>query len=332
MGIGGSVLAQALGNIGTGYLGRKDKMRDDRVQEEELGFRRGMQERQFGLQESQLARMLEQMELQKAEAAERRARLEQQDAMARQMRERRIAALLSKGVSPEEAEVIADDEVSVRERMRPPEPKAPVRGTPEYLSMLRDEKETLLPYEAPRAPVLGSPEQLKAYEAQKQIDAKYRPPTGTGTPRTTADMRKAGAFLLQAQDAVAVLNEMDASGKSVPSLREKIGAGLGRNAGNYLTTDEYRRMQSAGLALSDAWLRYTSGAAVPETEVERFAKGFLPAPGDDPKTLADKKRRRQNIITALKQGAGSAGDVDTDMEAMLQQYLSGRRQDEEPQE
>jgi hypothetical protein len=83
---------------------------------------------------------------------------------------------------------------------------------------------------------------------------------------------------------------------------------IGLGAGNVMTSAELRQMRQAGLMLSDAWLRYTSGAAVPEQEVERFAESFIPRAGDDPTTLAQKKASRAVIIEALRRGAGRALD------------------------
>lgn len=141
--------------------------------------------------------------------------------------------------------------------------------------------------------------------------------TSTAAVKTTEGQRKAAALLTQAQDALRIIDEVAATGKKAPTFLESAGSRVGFGVGNYLTADDTRRMLSAAVRLADAWLRFTSGAAVPETEVRRYAQGFMPQPGDDEQTLADKANARRLIIDALKKGVGQPGDVDTDEQLML---------------
>lgn len=150
-----------------------------------------------------------------------------------------------------------------------------------------------------------SPEGLKAFEAQEKIRAANRPVPVRQTLPTEGE-RKASALLTTGEQAYKTLEHLLAGGKKTPSWTDQTLAKVGMGAGNMMTGDENRRMRQAALQLSDAWLRYTSGAAVPESEVERFAAQFIPTAGDDDGTLGQKAMARRTIIHALRQGAGRA--------------------------
>lgn len=141
-----------------------------------------------------------------------------------------------------------------------------------------------------------------------------RPQAGDGlTPRQqmpTEGERKASAFYIsgrQGYDTMeSLLNGTDGKAKAVPSWLGQQAAKVGMGAGNVLTNDQTRQLRQAANQMADAWLRYTSGAAVPESEVQRFGESFVPAPGDDPATLKQKADARRTIMQALEAGAGRA--------------------------
>lgn len=122
----------------------------------------------------------------------------------------------------------------------------------------------------------------------------------------TEGERKASAFYTSGKQGYDTLERVLSQGKGVPSWTDRQVARIGMGGGNMMTGDEYRQMRQAALQLSDAWLRYTSGAAVPEQEVERFAQAFIPEPGDDEQTLRQKSEARQTIILALRRASGRA--------------------------
>lgn len=130
---------------------------------------------------------------------------------------------------------------------------------------------------------------------------------GAGAPKTTEGERKASAFLTQAEAAAKIIDEVIAGGKRVPSITERVSAGvLGGAVSPFVSSKEQERINAAGLRLADSWLRFTSGAAVPESEVRRYAMAFMPQPGEDEQTLVDKAEARQYIIESLRQAAGRA--------------------------
>lgn len=179
-----------------------------------------------------------------------------------------------------------------------------------------------------------------------QTGASVKAPEGFKPPSTraglpTVEERKAAAFYASGKQGYETLERLlggddpstpqveTGKGKEVPGWIATQMQRVGMGAGNVMTNADVRQMRQAALMLSDAWLRYTSGAAVPETEVERFAESFIPRPGDDPGTLEQKRQARSTIIEALKRGAGRALDpslvgTQPDLDAQIDAVLGGR--------
>jgi hypothetical protein len=76
-------------------------------------------------------------------------------------------------------------------------------------------------------------------------------------------------------------------------------------AGNYGLTEEDQVAQQAAETLHDAYLRLTTGATINKDELSRAAKQYIAQPGDGPKVLAAKQKRRDQVITALERAASS---------------------------
>lgn len=148
-------------------------------------------------------------------------------------------------------------------------------------------------------------------EIQGMIQAGRRQPSPRASLPTEGE-RKASAFYIsgkQGYDTMEALLANDpATGKprAVPSWTGRQMAKVGMGAGNVLTNDQTRQLRQAANQMADAWLRYTSGAAVPEQEVERFGQSFIPEPGDDPVTLKQKADARRTIMEALRSAGGRA--------------------------
>lgn len=166
-------------------------------------------------------------------------------------------------------------------------------------------------------------------------------PSRVGLP--TEGERKAAALYSVAQQGAetleGLLTQTGADGTPVmrgaPSLVDRVKQSVGMGVGNVVTSDQQRQVTQAALQLSDMWLRYTSGANAPETEVQRFALTFTPLPGDDPTTLTQKRNARARILSALKGAAGRAlvvppdAGTEPDMnDPGFREYLRLRREEE----
>lgn len=340
----GGLIAQAVGAFGQGALAGRENTRRREIEDQQLAVQQQRFEAERLMRESMLTnaqRSLEaqQRALQEA-AAQRAAAAQQQEAQYAEA----VQALVARGVPEPEARVIARDNAALRERLRPAE----AAQTP-WEKMGFGSRDEALAWErdragAVRAPVVGGGEDSSL---GRYVDARggfindrtgkftpvdglpERPGQGAQRPMTEGQ-RKAQAFLTQAEAANQLIEELAgvqvdpktggiaSAGRTAPTFLEGLTNRVsGAGASNYVKSEDYRRMMGAALRLSDAWLRYTSGAAVPEPEVRRFAEGFIPAPGDDPQTLRDKAEARRLILRSLRQGVGQPGDVDTDVEARM---------------
>lgn len=188
--------------------------------------------------------------------------------------------------------------------------------------LLRGQKTEEYEYEVSQRPL---EERLK----QAQINATNASATQRSQPSLRASIptegeRKASAFYTSGKQGYETLENVLASGKGVPSWWARQAAKVGMGAGNVITNDEYRQMRQSALQLSDAWLRYTSGAAVPEQEVERFAAQFIPEPGDDEKTLQQKSESRKSIMLALKRATGRALPPEMEQQDDIESGLPNR--------
>lgn len=120
--------------------------------------------------------------------------------------------------------------------------------------------------------------------------------------RITVEERKAAALLNQASNAFGAIEQYKPSLKAQQASKVPI-------IGNVLAgkLDEGgQAAQQAGYQFADAYMRYVSGAAVPEPEVRRYMTTFMPQPGDSPATVARKKSARNAIMQSLRIGAGRA--------------------------
>lgn len=105
----------------------------------------------------------------------------------------------------------------------------------------------------------------------------------------------ANADLNQNENALLALGQQQ--GSQVPVV------------GNYLKTPEYRQAERAGKEFLAMILRKESGGAITAEEWQEYGPMFLPMPGDDAQTVADKRVARQRALDALKLGGGTASPV-----------------------
>jgi hypothetical protein len=92
-------------------------------------------------------------------------------------------------------------------------------------------------------------------------------------------------------------------------------AGKAGTLGNYAKSPEYQRAERSGREFLAVILRKDTGAAVTPDEFATYGPMYLPQPGDDPQTLADKRVARERALGAIKLGLGTAtplaDEVDT---------------------
>lgn len=351
MGISGSVLADALGSFGQGFLARKDKMRDDALRDEDIRGRRALSERSMALQESQLARMLEQLELQKGEADQRRQERERAASAAAALRTRRIQALVGRGLSPEEADALADDEVAFRDVMKPKEAKAPpqtriqnfggkagrVDDSGNFLGYVTDPAGKELPY--------GDPERAPQGSFVPLVDTAtgeatfYNPTTGATREAPTGLARSlgpGGTERFKRQQAVAnVEDALNRFEKTIDVIGPTFMPGVDKAT---LETDyenvqlQLKELYNLGVLNGPDLLLMRRVLSNPTDVSTRFSKGLGSADRHKAAIKAQIQRVREqlestkrNLETAPVAGTAPRSDG-TDMELLLQRFL--RKQDE----
>lgn len=75
---------------------------------------------------------------------------------------------------------------------------------------------------------------------------------------------------------------------------------------NAMKSSERKQLEQAAHNFITAVLRKESGAAIPPEEIQAEYKKYIPQPGDDPKTIAQKSQARKQAIENLKGAAGGA--------------------------
>jgi len=145
---------------------------------------------------------------------------------------------------------------------------------------------------------------------EKGEDGKWRDvtpdPAGTtpgGPPnvKMTAEQSKSQKF-----HGWTSLAEEQMQGKEnllATGLQQEI-AGKIPFVGNKVQSAEYRRVRGAAERFVQGFLRDVSGAVISPEEMQKHQATFLPKYGDDPRTIADKKAARDQIINGLYAGAG----------------------------
>lgn len=139
----------------------------------------------------------------------------------------------------------------------------------------------------------------------------------TNREQPTDAERKAELLRQTMEFAMPQLDSADA-----PSRIEKLARD--RSLNEVLKAEEQKNM-IAGLAVAEAWLRLTSGAAITEGEIRENARMVVPLPGDSPETIAYKRQLRAVRLRALQgfaRRATAAGST-TSMRPTLDELEEG---------
>lgn len=125
------------------------------------------------------------------------------------------------------------------------------------------------------------------------------------TGKFTEAQAKTQLFAGRMEQAQSILDKLDEQGTSYR------GGGIERlpgsdkfGYGNVLQTPEYRQYRGARDAFINALLRNESGAAINTGEYTRIEREMFPQPGDDAKTIANKRALRAAATTSMKRAAG----------------------------
>jgi hypothetical protein len=142
-------------------------------------------------------------------------------------------------------------------------------------------------------------------EYQQAVLAYIKKPAGTtinmGDARVlekaTEGQLAASGFANRVATANADLEGLEDGGYVPGSLGEKIATIT--PGGNYLLSDDAQKYEGAKQDFITAVLRKESGAVISDDEFIREDKKYFPQPGDSPKTIKEKRKRRANQFKVL---------------------------------
>lgn len=116
--------------------------------------------------------------------------------------------------------------------------------------------------------------------------------------KATEGQLAASGFANRVATANADLEGLEDSGYVPGSLGEKIATIT--PGGNYLLSDDAQKYEGAKQDFITAVLRKESGAVISDDEFIREDKKYFPQPGDSPKTIKEKRKRRANQLKVLR--------------------------------
>ncbi len=241
-------------------------------------------------------------------------------------------ALATKPIDPLSAEGVA-----AQQTLHPPQPRNIDPLSPEGIA-------AQLQIHPPQAPTPPAPRNIdplspEGIAAQLQLanEKPVKPPTDErlvqimgpmGTPiwvresqavgkpaaqaarAVTGAERQSLAYYNRAKEADETLTTPAANGGD--SLEDRIAkSGLGgqvrgQYAPNFMQSEDQQAYRQAQRAFTEARLRKESGAAIPTQEYENDAKIYFVRPGDDLKTIEQKRKARQTVLNGLKFSSGKA--------------------------
>lgn len=119
-------------------------------------------------------------------------------------------------------------------------------------------------------------------------------------PKVTVDEKKAMTFA----DRMAASGKIiDAMGTKGSGKVDQVASGV-PGVGEYLTSDDFKKVDQAKRDFVNAQLRRESGAVISDEEFDNANKQYFPQPNDPPEVLEQKKRNRQVVIEGMVRDAG----------------------------
>lgn len=142
-------------------------------------------------------------------------------------------------------------------------------------------------------------------------------PGGPADPKSkvnampSEDERKAAGYALRIQQGLDTISGVTRETPSAVSQGPvQYGVGkvplVGNMASNIITPEARQRVEAAQLDMLDAALTLNTGAAYTKEQLQGLTKSYFPQIGDSEKTVADKKRRLDDLIKTAQIRAGRA--------------------------
>jgi len=142
-------------------------------------------------------------------------------------------------------------------------------------------------------------------EGQTRFDANGKPiATAAKTEKPKEMSTSQAAVATYADRAYAANSAIGKYGKAGLSLEDQMKSMI-PVYGNKLVSDDFQQLQQAQLNFVNAVLRRESGAAISDAEFTKAELQYFPKPYDNPGTLRQKKKNREDVMNGLAREAGS---------------------------
>lgn len=151
-----------------------------------------------------------------------------------------------------------------------------------------------------------------------QVFEKATPQATQGDLKGTEFSDKNAIFYNRAAPASATMKDLAAKGY-VPTGRDyelmlgRAGEMMPLSLSNNLVSDQGRQFYNSAMNFMLSVLRPDTGAAFGREEFQNYARVFIPLPGDDPQTLANKAAARDTALAALQGTSKGAADKITQL-------------------
>ena len=146
------------------------------------------------------------------------------------------------------------------------------------------------------------------YRTDEQGRPRAIPIEGAKTTAPSEIQGKAAFFADRLDQVEGILDTPGEDGRPLDEQGTSLGqAALGAvpfGLGNIGRTEEYQKYDQARRNFINAVLRRESGAVIAEEEFDNANKQYFPQPGDTPQVIAQKRKNRDDALTAMKRDAG----------------------------
>lgn len=134
------------------------------------------------------------------------------------------------------------------------------------------------------------------HAANRDYDVAHPLPMQSVPRQPTEVQSRAKLVYPRAQSAAADLEPFFTSGAPIRSQASRVPV-----LGNYALSPDEQKMNQAAETIASSILRLESGANYTKNEVESYKKQFLPAPGDSPEVLKQKRATLLEQLDAMKE-------------------------------
>lgn len=172
----------------------------------------------------------------------------------------------------------------------------------------------------PAPPAPGT--EVSAVQPQGAIpDAPARQLTPPKPVQATEGQNKAAGYAQRIRASLPIIDDPEVL-KAATSYWEA-AKGKTRLSSAYLNSEAYKKFKQAALDIATAILRPESGAVIGEEEAANVALQYLPAPGDTPAVIKQKRDNLMVKLAGLEREAGPAYKPETgdpELDAALNKY------------